>query len=247
VNDLKAALNRAFEKHRKRLPAGFPAAVKFGLRSEGTTTSEPRRQILDAEAVRRVLEASKQVDAEEGWDGDLHRLIVVLAHTGTRYSQAKRIRVEHVQFENARILIPVSKKGKGQKAVELTRMNVNPDILPLLWEATKDRSKDAVLLERWRKKQIPGGEWGRDKRGPWHSPSEIQRPWTRIIQKSGLANDLVPYALRHSSIVRHLAAGLSTRHVAALHDTSVAMIERHYAAFIVDAMDEIATRAILTE
>ena len=35
------------------------------------------------------------------------------------------------------------------------------------------------------------------------------------------------------------------RLVAALHDTSSAMIEKHYAAFIVDAMDELAARAIV--
>jgi hypothetical protein len=33
--------------------------------------------------------------------------------------------------------------------------------------------------------------------------------------------------------------------VAALHDTSSAMIERHYAAYIVDAMDELAGRAVV--
>jgi hypothetical protein len=43
------------------------------------------------------------------------------------------------------------------------------------------------------------------------------------------------YALRHSSIVRGLKANLPIRLVAALHDTSVEMIEKHYSAFIVDA------------
>ena len=52
------------------------------------------------------------------------------------------------------------------------------------------------------------------------------------------------YALRHSSIVRGLRAGLPVRLVAALHDTSTAMIEKHYAAFIVDATEELARRAV---
>jgi hypothetical protein len=55
----------------------------------------------------------------------------------------------------------------------------------------------------------------------------------------------VPYCLRHSSIVRGLRAQLPLRLVAALHDTSSAMIERHYAAYVVDAMDELAARAIV--
>jgi len=54
------------------------------------------------------------------------------------------------------------------------------------------------------------------------------------------------YALRHSSIVRALGAGLPIRLVAALHDTSVEMIEKHYAAFIVDATEELARRATMS-
>jgi hypothetical protein len=50
--------------------------------------------------------------------------------------------------------------------------------------------------------------------------------------------------LRHSSIVRALSAGVPVRLVAALHDTSVQMIEQHYSAYIVDATEEIARRAV---
>ncbi len=50
--------------------------------------------------------------------------------------------------------------------------------------------------------------------------------------------------LRHSSIVRALSAGVPVRLVAALHDTSVQMIEDHYSAYIVEATEEIARRAV---
>jgi hypothetical protein len=49
---------------------------------------------------------------------------------------------------------------------------------------------------------------------------------------------------RHSSIVRTLNAGLSVRLVAALHDTSVEMIEQHYSAYIVDATEELIRRSL---
>jgi hypothetical protein len=42
----------------------------------------------------------------------------------------------------------------------------------------------------------------------------------------------IPYALRHSSIVRAIRANLPIRPVAALHDTSVEMTEQHYAKWI---------------
>lgn len=57
--------------------------------------------------------------------------------------------------------------------------------------------------------------------------------------------ELIPYALRHSSIVRGIRANLPIRLVAALHDTSVEMIERHYAKWIVDGLDDLAARAVV--
>lgn len=54
----------------------------------------------------------------------------------------------------------------------------------------------------------------------------------------------IPYALRHSSIVRGLRASLPIRLVAALHDTSVAMIERHYSRRITEGLEELVARAV---
>jgi hypothetical protein len=57
---------------------------------------------------------------------------------------------------------------------------------------------------------------------------------------------VVPYALRHTSIVRQLRAGLPVRLVASAHDTSVAMVERHYSAWITDASDDLLRRAMVS-
>lgn len=57
--------------------------------------------------------------------------------------------------------------------------------------------------------------------------------------------EAVPYCFRHSSIVRMLRQNVNVRLVAALHDTSVAMIEKHYAAYIVDALEDIVRAAIV--
>jgi len=48
------------------------------------------------------------------------------------------------------------------------------------------------------------------------------------------------YALRHTSIVRQLLANVPVRVVAALHDTSVEMVERSYSRYIADHADELA-------
>jgi hypothetical protein len=69
------------------------------------------------------------------------------------------------------------------------------------------------------------------------------RPWADICETVGIS--VVPYSLRHSSIVRGIAAGLPIRLVAAMHDTSVAMIEKHYSRWIADGLEELGAEAIV--
>jgi len=53
------------------------------------------------------------------------------------------------------------------------------------------------------------------------------------------------YSLRHSSIVRALLANVPARVVAALHDTSLQMLEATYSAFISEFGDSIARKSLL--
>jgi hypothetical protein len=53
------------------------------------------------------------------------------------------------------------------------------------------------------------------------------------------------YALRHSSIVRALLAGVPVRLVAVAHDTSIPMIEASYSRYIGDHADSLLRRALL--
>ena len=67
----------------------------------------------------------------------------------------------------------------------------------------------------------------------------------KIIKRAGLPKGTVPYALRHSSIVRMLRAGLPTRVVAQVHDTSTQMLEKHYSGAISDMMEDVIASAIV--
>lgn len=68
--------------------------------------------------------------------------------------------------------------------------------------------------------------------------------WPEIRARAGLPA-IDPYALRHSSIVRGIRANLPIRLVAALHDTSVEMIERHYSYWITDGLEDLARNALV--
>jgi integrase len=251
VNDFRAALNGVPAKVLKRLPATYLMTIKLGLKSgeAGPPAARDGAALPDAD-IRRIIDAAKMVDDAEGRAGDLFRLVVVLAATGARFSQVSRIQVGDVQVARSRLMVPTSRKGRGQKRATHTGIRVGDDVIQALRPALAGRRPVDPLLERWRHRQEkpePGARpiWVRDKRGAWNSSAELTRPWMSIIKQAGLPAGIVPYALRHSSIVRGLRAALPVRLVAELHDTSGKIIERHYASSIVNALDDLTAAAVI--
>jgi len=247
VNDFKAALNAAIRRQSDQLPATIATTVRNGLAATSTTTPVAREaQILPDADLRRIVAAAAEVDAAGEWDGDLHRLVIVLAATGARFSQIQRMTVGDVQAAQNRLMVPVSRKGRGSKHSSHVAVRVTPDVIDALRPALAGRrGPDRLLLRpRWQMERV--GEWRKVDRVPWHSASEMRQPWAVILGKARMPGDLVPYALRHSSFVRGLRANLPVRLVAALHDTSTAMIEAHYSAYIVTALDELAALAAVS-
>jgi integrase len=223
--------------------------IKYGLKAEpddddGADSLTRENQILPDSQVSRLLLFAQQVDAKSGWNGDLFRLVVVLAATGARFSQIARMRVGDYQRAASRLMVPVSRKGRGKKTGSIP-IPVGRDVLDVLLPAVTGRAKDEALLVRRRYKQVAGSiRWEPVSRGPWRTASELTRPWGDIRILAGLP-DVIPYALRHSSVVRGIRQGLPIRLVAALHDTSVQMIEKHYARWIVDGLEELAARGVV--
>ncbi|MBC9032152.1 tyrosine-type recombinase/integrase [Sphingomonas sp. JC676] len=241
VNDFKAALNAAVHVHRRSLPADFPIVIKYGLKLDAPellAAAACDNQILSDDAVRRIVAASLALDEDFG------RLVVLLAATGARFSQLARMKVHDVQTEHGRLMIPQSLKGK-KRVLQYVRVVVGRDTLAALAPIVAGRPASAPLLERWRHRQVGPMKWERVDRGPWSTPSEVTRLWKRAVAEAGLPVATIPYALRHSLIVRGLRAGLPIRLVAALHDTSVAMIEQHYSRYITEGLDELVARALV--
>ncbi|MGH6617452.1 tyrosine-type recombinase/integrase [Sphingomonas sp.] len=240
MNDLKAALNATLRRERRRLPSDFGDTILLGLDVEaiGIEPTEVARenQILDNETVRAVINMAFEIDEDFGL------LVLVLAATGARFSQLKRMKVCDAQISLRRMLVPRSRKGRN-KVAGFTPLRIGEDVLAAVGDAIRGRAPTEPLFCRWRHVQIGPGVWERDRRGAWTSSSEMIRSWTILCEAVGI--NVVPYALRHSSIVRGIAAGLPVRLVAAMHDTSVAMIERHYSRWIADGLEELGAEAIV--
>lgn len=170
--------------------------------------------------------------------------MVLLAATGARFSQIARMTVGDVQAGQGRLMVPQSFKGRKRVLAHI-RTPVGADTLAVLAPVVDGRPLSAPLLEHWRHRQTGPMQWERVDRGPWASSSAMLRPFQCAVEEAGLPLSTIPYALRHSSIVRGLRAGLPIRLVAALHDTSVAMIERHYSRYITEGLDELVARAVV--
>lgn len=229
---LKAALNRTADLD-KRITSR--RAWEIGLATL-PGAEQSRNVILADDVVCRVIAAAYQHSQQFGL------LVEVAAITGARYSQIASLRIDDLQNGmTPRLMIPASHKGKGTKAIVRRPVPIGANLAARLAEAAKDRPGTGPLLTkpttgRWR----TGGE-------PW-SKSDHARPFAEIVAKCGLdPDDVTIYALRHSSIVRQIKANVPIRIIAVSHDTSVAMIERHYSAEIADFADEIARGAMLKE
>lgn len=262
----KAALNLAAdhdERIAKRPWETGLQAIRGAERSRNVILSDGRVRDLVREAYQpnrrpaEMMQGDARAKAEEDgrrWAEAFGLLVEVLAITGARVSQIGRLEVQDVQGngDGPRLMMPSSRKGKGTKEILRRPVPIPADLARRL-TAAAGRPASAPLLTK------PGGS-------PWRK-SDHSRLFDRVIGRlqararqeaqgrgaeaeaiEGAGADLddaTIYALRHSSIVRQLLAGVPIRVVAASHDTSVAMIERTYSRYIADHADAMTRRALL--
>ncbi len=244
LNDLRAALTAAARK--AKAPADLLTIIAEGMRApQNHNQAREKQNLVDAD-VRKLVEAATAHDADFG------ALVLVLAATGARMGQVARITVADFQPEARRVMVPASKKGTGQKQITHKAVPLPDDVIARLRPLAAGRAGHESLLMRWHHRQVRGDKatgtlptWERVERRPWTGGDEMTRPWRAAVAAAKLPAGLVPYCLRHSSIVRGLRAGLPVSLVAKVHDTSVAMIEKHYGAWIVDAAEELLRRAVV--
>jgi integrase len=229
---LRAALELA-ARHDRRITRH---AWAIGL--AGLPNAQVARNVVLPDATVRAF-----VTAAYDRDHQLGLLVDVLATTGTRPSQAIRLRIEDLHADPVRPKLSMPRSGKGggrnRSAKKSLRFSVpiTPALAVKLQKAAAGRAQDEPLLLR-----ADGRPWRAD-------PSVNYREIVREIVE-GLGEDpdrVTMYALRHSSIVRQLLKNVPIRLVASLHDTSVSQIERNYSRFITEHSDEHARAALLED
>jgi integrase len=205
------------------------AAADDARLTNGNAWRNGLKRLPDGETARNIVLPDATVGAviaaAYADDHALGVFIETLAGTGARESQILRLAVHDLQDDpvTPRLMMPGSRKGKNRR-VERRPLAISPRLAAVLRQAAAGRASHARLLEK-----IP----------------EISERFRAATKHLDLDPDATPYALRHSSIVRMLLAGVPTRVVAAHHDTSVPMIEKHYSRFIIgDPSDAMTRRAL---
>jgi len=87
-------------------------------------------------------------------------------------------------------------------------MKVGDDVIKALQPAAEGRPDDAPLLERWRHRQTDPTTWVKVGRLACKTASKMRLWWQKVVEVAAYP-DVIPYALRHSSIVRAIRAGFS--------------------------------------
>ena len=223
---LKAALNLAAAHDERIINA---RAWRTGLAA-----------LPDAHTARNIILTDEQVlalIAAAYAESDAFGLLVESAAvTGARISQLARLEVADLQADRGdpRLMMPSSRKGKGVKRITRKPVPITADLAAKLTRAVGNRAPSEPLLLR-----SDGKPWRPDNQDYW-------LPFRNTVTRAGLDPKIVTlYALRHSSIVRALLAGVPTRVVAAQHDTSVPMLERTYSQHILDHSDAVGRRGLL--
>lgn len=218
---IKAALAHALRQHPDL--AAPEASWKTAL-SSISGAHRARQVVLNEADIRALIAEAGQIDA------DFHLLCVLAASTGARYGQLVRITVGDVQASNGRVLVPRSGKGRNGQAKKHLRVAVPVarSALGLLEPLCRGRAATEPLLMRT--VTVAGGE---AMRRPWGHAE--QTSFMQKASRAALGRQIEFSTFRHSFICAALGRGTPVRVVAAACDTSSAMIERNYSAYILDA------------
>lgn len=184
--------------------------------------------ILAETTIRSIVGKAKEQSVEFGL------LVEVAAVTGARISQLSRLEVQDLQDGRAdpRLMMPSSRKGRGKKKVRGRPVPIPAGLAVKLRGTVNHRPLDAAFLIKPASDEKPAVF----SLLPWKK-SDHSRPFARTVKAAGLKpDDVTINALRHSSIVRQLLAGVPVRVVAVNHDTSIVMIERTYSRHIGDQL-----------
>jgi integrase len=220
---LRAALNLAARDDARITNA---ASWRDGL-TKLPDAEPPRNMILADDVVRQIVQTAYKINASFGL------LVETAAITGARPSQLLRLEVGDLNDSDPaapRLMMPSSRKGRRRR-VTRKPIPITAALSKALRRSIGGRPPTSPLLVR-----LDDAAWRDQEHYIWFG---------RVAGALDLGPGVTFYALRHSSIVRQLLAGMPVRVVASNHDTSIMMIEHTYSRYIGEHSDDMVRAALL--
>jgi hypothetical protein len=226
VNRVLKPAHAAFNLSAKLDPrvAANREAWRTGLEMlPGTVTA--RDAVLTDKQVMAVVAAAYDISEPFGLYVQVH------AEVGARSSQLARCTVGDLHRD--KLMVPASRKGRGGGRGGHVGVPLTPSLAARLHKAAAGRPASAPLLIR-----ADGAAWRPEI-------ADHRDLFERTARAAKLPAGTTLYALRHSSIARALLRGTPIKVVADWHDTSTAIIERHYGRFLKHHYDDLVRAALL--
>jgi len=199
-------------------------AWKVGLEALPNAVTA-RDAVLTDRQVQAVVAAAYDISDAFGLYVQTH------AEVGSRSSQLARCVVADLHRD--KLMVPASHKGRGGGRGGHVGVPLTPSLAAGLHAAAAGRSPSAPLLTR-----ADGKAW---------QPriADHREAFARAAKAAKLPAGTTIYSLRHSSIARALLRGTPIKVVSGWHDTSTAIVERHYGRFIKHHADDLIRAALL--
>lgn len=214
---------------------GFKAALNYAYRHKLVATDAAWRHVAPftgADAATRArtayLTPAQRRRLLDACDPDTANLLRGLLYTAARplsESELPAARVADFDAEQGRLLLR-NYKGKGDERLRYVTLN----------------DEAVAFFKQMARSKLPGAYLFTRNGKPW-----TRLHWSEAIKKAvatvnadakepadRLPLDVCAYTMRHCAITDRLKSGVSISDVAKDAGTSIAMIEKHYAKYIVD-------------
>jgi len=221
---LEAALNLAAKD--------FPAQVTKRPWAEVDALTVPPHEVSDT-----VLLSDKQIEillteVQRRHDMLCANWVWVHAETGQRTVQVNQLNIEDLRdahTDSPWLLMWTSSKGVKKVPTQDLVVPITTALADRLLAAAGNRAPNEPLLLNSKGRRVQDGDIYMRKGKKRNLVSEIAREFNFPKTKQG--NVVTLYALRHSSIIRMLRnPELNAYEVARRHDSSIKMLQQHYAS-----------------
>jgi integrase len=204
-NPFRGVAHRPGEPRRPLSDAEFRALLKAGGRKRTFRPSPRKAKLYPSDHKRRMRPSA---------GARFRQLVVFLRFTGARPGEVGRLKWEHVDCDNAVIVLPKHKTSRTQRQPRPRVIPLHPVVVKLLIHIKRRNDPgDFVFLTH--------------RKTPWNR-SNLSLRIRRARERAGIPADAKLYGLRHAFGTRAIVNGVDIKTLAELLGHTTTRMAEHY-------------------